>query len=106
MKRGQIEFKNISFRYPSRKNYVLRHFNLVIEPNQSVAIVGHSGSGKSTLASLLLRFYDVSKGVVAIDGVNIKDYSLEYYRNSIAIVQQEPLLFNESIKENIKFGDQ
>lgn len=62
LSQGRIELKNISFRYPSRNRYVLRKFNLVIEPNQSVAIVGHSGSGKSTIASLLLRFYDTTKG--------------------------------------------
>lgn len=59
---GRVEFKNLWFRYPSRKHAVLRNFNLTIEPNQSVAIVGHSGSGKSTLASLILRFYDSSRG--------------------------------------------
>jgi ABC-type multidrug transport system fused ATPase/permease subunit len=83
---GSIEFKNLSFRYPSRERYVLRNFNLKIEPNQSVAIVGHSGSGKSTIASLLLRFYDTSKGQVIIDGVDIKDYNLEQLRNQISIV--------------------
>jgi ABC-type iron transport system FetAB ATPase subunit len=70
-----------------------------------VAIVGHSGSGKSTIASLLLRFYDVTKGAVIIDGIDLRDYDLERYRNQISIVQQEPLLFNETIKNNIKFGD-
>jgi ABC-type multidrug transport system fused ATPase/permease subunit len=84
---------------------VLRNFNLKIEPNQSVAIVGHSGSGKSTIASLLLRFYDCQRGQLLIDGVNIKDFDLERYRNFISIVQQEPLLFNETIKSNILFGD-
>jgi ABC-type multidrug transport system fused ATPase/permease subunit len=78
---------------------------LLIEPNQSVAIVGHSGSGKSTIASLLLRFYDCQRGQLLIDGVNIKDYDLEKLRNHISIVQQEPLLFNETIKDNILFGD-
>ena len=70
-----------------------------------MAIVGHSGSGKSTIASLLLRFYDCQRGQLLIDGVNIKDYDLEKLRNHISIVQQEPLLFNETIKENILFGD-
>ena len=78
---GCIEFRNIFFRYPSRRRYVLRKFNLRIEPNQSVAIVGHSGSGKSTIASLLLRFYDVTKGSVVIDGVDIRDHDLENLRN-------------------------
>jgi ABC-type multidrug transport system fused ATPase/permease subunit len=70
-----------------------------------VAIVGHSGSGKSTIASLLLRFYDVTKGSVIIDGVDIREFNLEKYRNQVSIVQQEPVLFNETIKSNIKFGD-
>jgi ATP-binding cassette subfamily B protein len=83
---GCIEFRNIFFRYPSRRRYVLRKFNLRIEPNQSVAIVGHSGSGKSTIASLLLRFYDVTKGSVVIDGVDIRDHDLERLRNQISIV--------------------
>lgn len=81
MKEGKIEFKDIRFRYPNRKRAVLKHFNLTIEPNQSVAIVGHSGSGKSTLASLLMRFYDISKGEILVDGKNIKEYSLRYYRD-------------------------
>lgn len=68
--------------------------------------MGHSGSGKSTIASLLLRFYDINFGSVAIDGIDIRKYSMEKLRNQISIVQQEPLLFNESIKENILFGDE
>ena len=102
---GQVEFQNLYFRYPSRQNYVLRNFNLKIEPNQSVAIVGHSGSGKSTIAQLILRFYDCNAGQLFIDGVNIKKFSMQDYRNQISIVQQEPLLFNESIESNILFGD-
>lgn len=102
---GAIEFKNVYFRYPSRNKYVLRNFNLSIKPNQSVAIVGHSGSGKSTIASLLLRFYDAQRGAVLIDDVNIADFDLERYRNYTGVVQQEPLLFDETIKSNILFGD-
>lgn len=102
---GQIQFNNVSFRYPSRNKYVLKNFNLKVEPNQSVAIVGHSGSGKSTIAQLLLRFYDCSKGNLEVDGVNIKEHDLERYRNNISIVQQEPILFNETIKSNILFGE-
>ena len=83
---------------------MLRKFNLTIEPNTSVAIVGHSGSGKSTIGQLLLRFYDVTKGEVLIDGRDIKNYATRNLREDIAIVQQEPLLFNESIKDNILFG--
>lgn len=83
---GRLVFKNVFFRYPSRNKYVLRNFNLTIEPNQSVAIVGHSGSGKSTIASLMLRFYDTQKGHLLIDDVDIKDMDLEAFRNYISIV--------------------
>lgn len=103
---GRIEFKNVSFRYPSRKNYILSHFNLTIEPNQSVAIVGHSGSGKSTIAGLLLRFYNYKRGQIYIDGREITKFSMPYYRKQLTVVMQEPLLFNESIKENILLGDE
>ena len=83
---GRIEFKNLWFRYPSRKKSVLRNFNLTIEPNQSVAIVGHSGSGKSTIASLILRFYDTSRGQVIIDGHDVKSIGVPYLREKISIV--------------------
>ena len=83
---GRIEFKNLYFRYPSRNQYVLRNFNLSVEPNQSVALVGHSGSGKSTIASLILRFYDSSHGKVSIDGTDLKKYSMPFLRDQIAIV--------------------
>ena len=94
---GKIEFKDLYFRYPSRNEYVLKNFNLTIQPHQSVAIVGPSGSGKSTIAQLILRFYDTNSGQVMIDGKDLKSFSMPAYRNQISIVQQEPLLFNESI---------
>ena len=78
---GKIEFKNIIFKYPTRRKSILRNLNLVIEPNQSVAIVGHSGTGKSTLASLLLRFYDSQKGQVLLDGIDIRDLDLRNLRS-------------------------
>lgn len=102
---GRVEFKNLWFRYPSRRKAVLRNFNLTIEPNQSVAIVGHSGSGKSTIASLILRFYDSTRGQIVIDGQDLKSFAVPYLRDKISIVQQEPLLFNETIKNNILFGN-
>ena len=104
--KGQVEFKNVSFRYPSRKNYVMRRLNLVIKPNTSVALVGPSGSGKSTIASLLLRFYDPQHGKILIDNKELKSYDLPYLRKYLTIVMQEPLLFNETIKDNILYGDQ
>lgn len=77
---GRLEFKNVWFRYPSRTKTVLRNFNLTIEPNQSVAIVGHSGSGKSTIASLILRFYDSTRGQIVIDGQELKKIAVPYLR--------------------------
>ena len=83
---GRVEFKNIWFRYPSRRKAILRNFNLTIEPNQSVALVGHSGSGKSTIASLILRFYDSSRGQIVIDGQDLKKIAVPYLRDNISIV--------------------
>ena len=102
---GGLEFKNVMFRYPSRQKFVLRNFNLKIQPNQSVAIVGPSGSGKSTIASLIMRLYDVEHGQITFDNQDIKSLEVRSLRQNIGIVQQEPLLFNESIKNNILFGD-
>lgn len=102
---GKVEFKDVWFRYPSRKeDFVLRGLNLTINPKESVALVGESGCGKSTFVNLLMRFYDVDSGEVLIDDVNIKDYDLHSLRNQISMVMQEPIIFNYSIKENILYG--
>ena len=99
-----IEFKNIWFKY--QDDYVLEDFSLTIPKGTSVALVGQSGSGKSTLANLITRFYDVSKGEILIDGVNIKDLSKKSLLDLMGIVTQSSILFNDSIKENIKIGNQ
>jgi len=83
---------------------VLKGLNLTINPGERVALVGESGCGKSTFVSLLMRFYDVDFGEILVDGVNIKDYNLHDIRNSMSMVQQEPILFNYSIYENILYG--
>jgi ATP-binding cassette subfamily B (MDR/TAP) protein 1 len=102
---GLIKFKNVWFRYPTRKNdWVLKGLNLTIKPNETVALVGESGCGKSTLVSLLLRFYDPDSGDILIDGVNIKEYSISSLRNLMGLVMQEPTLFNYTISENILYG--
>ncbi|CDW90568.1 abc transporter [Stylonychia lemnae] len=103
--KGEIEFKNVSFKYPSREKIVLNSFSLQIPLGRKVALVGHSGSGKSTITSLLLRLYDFEQGQILIDGVNLKDFDVKSLRNSIGYVMQEPLLFNMSIKENIIYGN-
>eukprot|EP00826_Nyctotherus_ovalis_P054724 TRINITY_DN718_c0_g1_i13.p1 TRINITY_DN718_c0_g1~~TRINITY_DN718_c0_g1_i13.p1 ORF type:complete len:472 (-),score=134.92 TRINITY_DN718_c0_g1_i13:82-1497(-) len=102
--RGKIEFRNVNFKYPTRNGYVLKDFNAVIEPGKKVAIVGISGSGKSTIIQLLECFYDVDSGEILIDGVNIKDYSLRNLRQSVGYVPQEPILFDTTIEENVKYG--
>lgn len=102
---GKIEFKDVWFRYPRRKeDFVLRGLNLTINPNESVALVGESGCGKSTFVNLVMRFYDVDSGDVFIDGVNIKDYDLHSLRAVISMVMQEPIIFNYNILENCLYG--
>ena len=103
--KGDIEFKNVTFFYPSRPDMkVLSDFSCKFEVGKTTAIVGPSGSGKSTIVQLLERFYDPNNGEVLIDGVNIKELQLREYRQRVGYVGQEPVLFNTTIKENIKLG--
>jgi len=104
VEKGTIEFKNITFNYPSRKKKVLSNFNMVIPAGKKIGLVGHSGCGKSTITNLLLRFYDIKQGDVLIDGKNINEYDIAELRKQIGYVMQEPVLFNATIKENILFG--
>lgn len=97
-----IEFKNVSFSYEDK--IILDGINLKIEKGKTVALVGSSGAGKSTLVDLVPRFHDAVKGELLIDGVNIKNYSLESLRNQMGIVTQEPILFNDTIANNICLG--
>ncbi|XP_052165056.1 ABC transporter B family member 19-like [Oryza glaberrima] len=104
---GNIEFQDVSFSYPSRQDVIiLDGFSLAIEPGQRVALVGPSGAGKSTIVSLLLRFYDPCRGQVLVDGKDIREYNLRFLRKQIGLVQQEPILFNLSIRENISYGNE
>ena len=96
---NQIEFKNVSFGYG--ENTILKNINLIIPKGKSIALVGSSGAGKSTLADLIPRFHDVTAGEILIDGINIKDYTLSSVRDQISIVTQEPILFNDTIANNI-----
>lgn len=98
-----IEFKSVSFYYDDVM--ILDNINLKIQKGKTVALVGSSGAGKSTLADLVPRFHDVTKGELLIDGVNIKEYSLHSLREHMSIVTQEPILFNDTIAENIKLGN-
>ncbi len=102
---GGVEFKDVVFAYPSRRDViVLRNFSLQLEPGRVVALVGPSGAGKSTIASLLYRLYDPSSGRVSIDGVDIRELNPDWLRQQIGVVAQEPLLFSTSILENIRYG--
>ncbi len=100
----KIEFRNVSFAYGD--TVILDNINLIVEKGKTVALVGSSGAGKSTLADLVPRFHDVTNGEVLIDGVNIKDYSLHSVRSVMSIVTQEPILFNDTIANNIALGFQ
>lgn len=100
---GKIEFRDLHFKYP-KGNVVLHDLNLTIAKGETVALVGESGSGKTTFGRLLLRFYDVSAGELLFDGVNIRDFAQSELRAKIGVVPQEPVLFNDSIRYNISYG--
>ncbi|HQV59732.1 MAG: ABC transporter ATP-binding protein [Chitinophagaceae bacterium] len=100
----KIEFRNVSFAYDDAM--ILDNINLTVKKGQTIALVGSSGAGKSTLADLVPRFHDVTGGEVLIDGINIKDYSLHSVRSLMSIVTQEPILFNDTIGNNIALGQQ
>ena len=103
--KGQIEFKNIEFSYPARKDVkVLKGVNININKGEKIALVGQSGSGKSTLIQLLMKFYKVDSGDILIDGKSINEYDISSFRSIIGIVPQEVILFGGTIKENISYG--
>ena len=102
---GKIEFKDVWFRYPTRKEeFVLRGMNIIINPGESVALVGESGCGKSTFVNMMMRFYDPDHGTILFDGVDIKEINLHDLRMAISLVMQEPIIFNYTILENILYG--
>lgn len=102
---GHIVFRNVSFKYPLSKDYALKDINFEIQPGETVAIVGPSGAGKSTIADLLAGFWYPTEGDILIDGVSIKNLSLYSLRSQIALVTQDIILFNDSVINNIKFGN-
>lgn len=101
---GEVEFKNVSFAY--NETLVLKNLSFVIKPGSTVGILGPTGSGKSTVANLLCRYYDATEGEVLIDGINIKDYDLQYLRKNVGITMQEAFLFSDTIEGNIAFANQ
>ena len=102
---GAFELCNVHFAYPSRPDLpIFKGYNLKISPGQTVALVGESGGGKSTVISLLERFYDPVKGKVMLDGIDIRDLNVQWLRDQIGLVSQEPVLFATTIMENIRYG--
>jgi subfamily B ATP-binding cassette protein MsbA len=101
-----IEFKTVSFKYENAKNESLKNISVSIAKGQTVALVGSSGAGKSTFVDLISRFYDIQNGSILIDGVNLKDIKLNSLRMLIGVVTQETILFNDTILNNIKYGDE
>ncbi|OHS94221.1 ABC transporter family protein [Tritrichomonas foetus] len=101
---GHIEFRNVSFKYPTRDAYVLKNVSFEIKPKQIAALVGHSGSGKSTCAQLLEKYYDATEGEVLLDGHDIRTLDQRWLHQRIALVSQEPVLFRMSVRENVKYG--
>jgi len=102
---GELELRDVCFSYPARpEELILNRFSLYISSGTSVALVGQSGSGKSTVISLIERFYDPQEGQVLIDGISLKEFQLRWMRGKIGLVNQEPVLFASSIKDNIAYG--
>ena len=102
--KGNIIFNSVDFKYEKNNDYVLKNLNLNIASGKKLAIVGPSGSGKTTICNLIPRFYDVSAGSITIDGIDIRDVTLDSLRNNIGIVQQDVYLFSGTILDNIKYG--
>ena len=102
---GNIEFKNITFKYPNEEKEIFEEFNLTIPTGKKVAIVGKSGQGKTTIFNLLLRYFDSDAGVILVDDIPIEDFTEDSLRENIAIIRQEPFIFNKTILENLKIID-
>lgn len=107
-KTGEIEFRNVSFKYPDASEdseYVLENISFTAKKGETVAIIGSTGSGKTSLVNLIPRFYDVTKGEVLVDGINVKDYDKNFLTNKIGYVSQKALMFSGTITSNVAYGD-
>ena len=102
---GEVEFKNVSFKYPDGNDYVLKDISFTTKKGETVAIIGSTGSGKSSLINLIPRFFDATEGEVLVDGVNIKDYSQEFLHNKLGYVPQRAIMFSGSVNYNVSYGD-
>ena len=101
---GEVEFKNVSFRYPDADEYMLRNISFKAKKGDTLAIIGSTGSGKSTIVNLIMRFYDATDGEILIDGINIKEYKLEDLYEKLGYVPQRAVMFNGSVNYNISYG--
>lgn len=103
--KGELEFRNVSFRYPGASDYVLQDISFTAKQGETVAFIGSTGSGKSTLINLIPRFYDATEGDVRVDGINVKEYDLEALHNKIGYVPQKAVMFRGSVSSNVGYGD-
>jgi ATP-binding cassette subfamily B (MDR/TAP) protein 1 len=102
---GRIEFKKVDFAYPTRPEcLILQDFSLDVKAGTSIGLVGRSGCGKSTIIGLIQRFYDVDRGAVRIDGMDVREMNILWFRGFTALVSQEPAMFSGSVRDNIAFG--
>jgi ATP-binding cassette subfamily B protein len=102
---GTVEFKNVSFKYPDADEYLLKNISFKVKKGETIAFIGSTGSGKSTLINLVPRFYDATEGEVLIDGVNVKDYTLEALHNKIGYVPQKAVMFTGTVSSNVGYGN-
>lgn len=103
--KGSVSFKDVSFRYPGSADYILKDISFDAKKGETIAFIGATGSGKTTLINLIPRFYDVSEGEVLVDGMDVKDYRLTDLRKRIGYVPQKAVMFNQTISDNVKYGD-
>ncbi|NMB18108.1 MAG: ABC transporter ATP-binding protein [Erysipelothrix sp.] len=101
---GEIEFRNVSFKYPDAKEYVLKDISFKVNQGETIAFIGSTGSGKSTIVNLIMRFYDSTEGEILIDGVNIQNYELSALYNKLGYVPQKAVLFSGSVESNVNYG--
>lgn len=102
---GCVEFKNVSFKYPDAKEYLLKNISFTVNKGETIAFIGSTGSGKSTLINLVPRFYDATDGEILVDGINVKDYKLSSLHNKIGYVPQKAVMFTGTVSENVRYGD-
>ena len=104
-KKGIVEFKNVSFKYPDADEYILKNISFKVNQGETIAFIGSTGSGKSTLINLVPRLYDATEGEVLVDGVNVKEYKLSTLNNKIGYIPQKAFMFTASVKDNVAYGD-